>query len=297
MSEISKKNRNPIYGKVIHKGILLKSDSLIVAASRSYGDKLIFNTFNQKNIFLKKIPFIRGIVDLIVDILILHKVSKWLSDKKTKTANSNNQVSTIINFILNNLLYIFLLIIFISIPYLIAEKIVAIINSPHLFNLLSGVLRILSLISYISMISFSPDVKKLYRLHGAEHKAVNSYNKRKTIENSSISHLECSSNSTIFYLLFSIFFYTIFDLFFYTSPPDNNLFNHIIIHLSLLPFLFAIGSEIWLIILNYFPRLITIISQIPGFNLQKRVTIEPNIEEIELADKALKYLQSQQKIY
>ena len=297
MSEISKKNRTPIYGKVIHEGILLKLDSLIVAASRSYDDKLIFNTFNQKKNFLKKIPFMRGIVNFIADILILHKVSKWLSDKETtKNSNNKNHVSTIISFLLNNLLYIFLLIIFISIPYLIAEKIAAIINSPYFFNLFSGALRIIFLVSYISMISFSPNVKKLYRLHGSEHKAVNSYNKRKTVENSSIFHLKCSSNSTVFYLLFSIFFYTVFDLFFYTSPLDNNLLNRIVIHLSLLPFLFAIGSEIWLIILNSFPRSITIVAQIPGFDLQKRVTIEPDTKEIELADKALKYLQSQKNL-
>lgn len=299
MPEISKENRSPIYGKVIHRGILLKSNSLIIAGSKNCNGKFIFNTFNQKNIFLRKIPFVRGIINLITDTLILHEVSKWLSNKKTEITEKNNTksyISIVTNSLLNNLIPISLLIIFIFIPCLTAEKITTFINMPYLFNLFSGILRISFLISYVSIISFSPDVQKLYRLHGSEHKAVNSYNKKETIKNSSIFHLKCSSNSIIFYLLFSILFYTVFDFSFYSLSSDINIFNRIIIHLTLLPFLLSTGFEIWLIILNYFPKTIIIISHIPGLHLQKLVTAEPGTEEIELAEKTLKYFQAQKKI-
>src|SRR3989338_6723601 len=45
------------------------------------------------------------------------------------------------------------------------------------FNLLEGLLKLFLLSGYIYAISFMPDIKRIFMYHGAEHKAVNCYEK------------------------------------------------------------------------------------------------------------------------
>ncbi len=44
-----------------------------------------------------------------------------------------------------------------------------------LVNLIEGVIRLLLLVGYLSLIGLMPDVKRLFGYHGAEHKTINAY--------------------------------------------------------------------------------------------------------------------------
>jgi uncharacterized protein YqhQ len=93
-------------------------------------------------------------------------------------------------------------------------------NNQLWYNLVEGLLRITIFTCYIWLIGLAPDVKRLFQYHGAEHRAINTFESGLdlTMENTrqfSIKHVRCGTAFIVLVLLISILVFTFLPL----HPP------------------------------------------------------------------------------
>ena len=174
-----------------------------------------------------------------------------------------------------------------SITQIISNK-KEIFQNRYLFNLTEGLVKIIILIIYITLIGLMKDVKTLFQYHGAEHKAVYCYEKNlpltiKNVKKFVTLHPRCGTAFLLIVILTSIFVYIFL-------PTDINFFLKLTYRILLLPIIAGIAYEIIKISAKNINNPIFKILTSPGLLLQKLTTKEPDNKQIEVAITALKNL-------
>jgi len=88
------------------------------------------------------------------------------------------------------------------------------VNSPILYNLVAGMVRVLIIVGYIWTISLMKDIRRLFQYHGAEHKVIMTYEKNQPmdlehIRQSSKIHPRCGTAFIAIVLLVSIVIFAV----------------------------------------------------------------------------------------
>ena len=182
--------------------------------------------------------------------------------------------------ILTSLLLAFSL--FAALPTFLISFLRGTVKSPILLSLLEGSVKILLLIIYIWTISRQKDIHRVFQYHGAEHKAVYTYEAGLplTVENArkfSRFHPRCGTSFIVFVFLISVLLFSFIS---WTSVGMR-----IALKLLLLPLLAGISFEA----LKFTARESSIVEFLrkPGLWLQRLTTAEPDDDQLEVALKAL----------
>lgn len=85
------------------------------------------------------------------------------------------------------------------------------VSSP-LFHLVVGTIKMTVFVTYISLISLMPDIRRVFQYHGAEHKSIHTYEagEELTVENARkwpLQHPRCGTSFLVFVILISIGFF------------------------------------------------------------------------------------------
>ncbi|MBQ8344796.1 MAG: DUF1385 domain-containing protein [Clostridia bacterium] len=151
-----------------------------------------------------------------------------------------------------------------------------------------GILKILLLVIYMSLVSLMKDIRRTFQYHGAEHKTIFCFEhgKKLTVENvrgERRFHPRCGTSFLILMLIVSIFLSFLIDPLFYLAQGHTpSLLVRTVLRLLLLPVMMGLGYE--LIRLagrhdNWFTRIISA----PGMWLQHITVLEPEDDMIECA--------------
>lgn len=173
-------------------------------------------------------------------------------------------------------------------------------NQPVVYNLISGFVRICIIVGYIWAISFMSDVKRLFRYHGAEHKAVSTFESGQelTVENVrpfTIFHPRCGTTFIAITLMVAILTFAVFARVLLIVWPEFAEFSFaarktmlILGHILLMPLVAGVCFEL-LRLGGRFPNnpLLAILIA-PGFWFQRLTVKEPDDSMIEVAIASLK---------
>ncbi len=173
-------------------------------------------------------------------------------------------------------------------------------NSPLAYNLISGFVRMAIIVGYIWAISLMDDVKRLFRYHGAEHKAVSAFEAGKdlTVDNVrpfTIFHPRCGTTFIAITLMVAILTFAVFARVLIYLWPEFALFSFparkamlIFGHILLMPLVAGLCFEL-LRLGGRFPHnpLLRIIIT-PGFWFQRLTVKDPDDTMIEVAIVSLK---------
>ena len=158
-------------------------------------------------------------------------------------------------------------------------------RSPLALNLTEGLLRVVLVLGYISLIGRMGEVKRLFQYHGAEHKAINGWeNEGVVAEEASMRqsriHPRCGTNFVLTVLMVKVIVFALF------GWPDWWL--RLLVRLALLPVVAGIAYEVIRLAGTYrkFAPLQWLV--LPGLLTQKLTTREPGPEHVEVAVAALK---------
>ena len=164
------------------------------------------------------------------------------------------------------------------------------------FHLWDGFFKICIFLGYIKLISFLPEIRRVFRYHGAEHKTIHAFEKEDevsaaTAANMSRLHPRCGTTFLLFVISISIVLHAVlvpFGLWLYT--PENVVLKHtltVAFKLLLIVPISAISYEL----IRYAARLRgglwAAVLQAPGLALQRLSTAEPEMPQLEVAVIAL----------
>ena len=179
-------------------------------------------------------------------------------------------------------------VLFILLPLWITTWLRGYIPAIHnwiVFNLVDGLIRVIFFLSYIILISFMKDIRRVFQYHGAEHKVVHTWEAAEelTVENArrkSTLHPRCGTSFLLFVMVVSIVVFSIFKF--------NAFWAIFLSRLVLIPVVSGLSYEL----IRFsaprcqkgFFRLIVL----PGLALQRMTTKEPSDDQLEVAIRALK---------
>ncbi len=178
-------------------------------------------------------------------------------------------------------------IIFRSIPTLLTEfvsKHWALHASNLVLNAFDGLIRMGLFFGYILAISFMPQIREVFKYHGAEHKAINTLEAglpltRANALAASRIHPRCGTS-----FLFVVFFVDLLVCLFLPRPV---WYLRILLHLAMLPPVAGLAYEVIKFAGRYRRNLFVMAAFAPGMWSQYLTTREPEPRQIEVALAAL----------
>ncbi len=155
-----------------------------------------------------------------------------------------------------------------------------------------GVVKVVIFITYIAVVSLQPDIKRVFRYHGAEHKTIFCYEKGLplTVENCRKQirfHPRCGTSFMFLMIAVSIIISTVIVVLFPAVTKLTALW--VAIKILLIPLFCGIGYELIKYCGRHDNRLTKIVAA-PGLWIQRLTTKEPDDDMLEVAIAAMEYV-------
>ena len=302
--------RVDIGGQAVLDGVMMKGpDAVAVAVRRQNGDIVVkrdpYESPAKKHKWMG-LPFIRGAVSMVqmlgLGMKVLNdsmkmlgedaeeeepsKFEKWLAQKLGKNID---KVVMGVAMVMAVLLSVGL---FVLLPN------VAVLFFPEqatggmllLKNLVSGIIRILLLIAYISFCGRIPDMRRTFQYHGSEHKTVYCHEHDlpltpKNAQQFSTLHPRCGTSFLLLTFFLSIIFYSIIDVLVLEITGFDlgaHYFWRILTRILLLPCITGISYEALKGLAHAETPLVRALRW-PGLQMQRLTTKPPTDEMCEVA--------------
>jgi uncharacterized protein YqhQ len=164
------------------------------------------------------------------------------------------------------------------------------------FHLWDGLFKFLVFIGYIFMISLVPDIRRVFRYHGAEHKVIRAFEAGGEIDAARAArfsrlHPRCGTTFLLFVLSVSIVLHAVLvPLLLFIRTPENALLTHaaiIAFKILLTVPISALAYELIRYASTLDDSFFATVLRAPGMLLQMLTTREPDREQIEVALAAL----------
>jgi uncharacterized protein YqhQ len=169
---------------------------------------------------------------------------------------------------------------------------------PQVTNLLVETIKFVFFIGYLLIISQMKQVKEVFMYHGAEHKAINTYEAEQelTLENCKAQtrlHPRCGTSFAIIVLLLGFVIFPWIPRFedHFTQFKGNTLMialGNFIYHIAVLPFIAGIAYELLRFAGKFRDNAAIMVMFKPGLWTQLITTSEPRDDQIEVALDSLK---------
>ena len=223
-------------GQAVIEGIMLRNKTHYVVAVRKQNNKIdyIKQPVEENNSKFRNVVFVRGVINFIHMMKLGYKTLMFSAntagleeEKKSKKdvemskEKKEKKESIAMTFSMMTSL-LFAIGLFIALPYFLTNLIgISEKDSVVVFNLIRGGIKLIIFISYLLIISFFKDVRRVFEYHGAEHMVVNAYehglNPDKTnIREFTTIHPRCGTTFMFLVLTVSILLYVFTSYFVYS---------------------------------------------------------------------------------
>jgi uncharacterized protein YqhQ len=159
------------------------------------------------------------------------------------------------------------------------------IDNTGWFVIVEGVIRVAIFVAYISVISFLPDLRRVFQYHAAEHKAINAYEAGEElvpekVQRFSLIHPRCGTAFMLWVMVLAIFVFA-----FLGRPVWYWL---IASRILLLPLIAGLAYELIRFAGKHTGNRVLMTLLAPGLWLQRLTTREPTLDQIEVSIRALR---------
>ena len=282
-------------GQAVIEGVMMRvPGSYATAVRQSNGEVVLdYHKFNSKVVsnYLFSLPIIRGMIHLYESMSIGYKTLEW----SAKISEPDQKTNKFIDILLSIVSLIFSLGLFVGLPIISADFFQKFLseNNTLIFNLISGLVRIIIFLSYLILISYMKDIKRLFQFHGAEHQTVYNFESGKslTIENAKKfpkEHPRCGTSFIFIVMLVSIISYSLIDSLAISFGINLTIITRLLIHIPCLPLVAGFSYEVLKLSAKYKNYFFFKVLGYPGLMLQKITTQAPSEEQLEVAIAALK---------
>jgi len=312
-----------IGGQAVIEGVMMRSPNAFVVAVRKPDGSIRLRRdqwygLSQKLSFLKK-PFLRGVLVLIETmangVVSLNYSANIAMDEENKKSALSKGVSEVDyeknkkskekvgfeTFISIAFSFVFGIGLFVFLPHALTALIEKFSGAKwdlqsFQFHAIDGTIKAFIFLTYIWLISFLPDIKKVFQYHGAEHKSISTFEagEELTIANAKkypTFHPRCGTTFIFFLMFVSII---LFALIFAVVPVGTHspiILKHLyamLFKVSLTLPIAGISYELIKFVGKNPKSKIGAIMSFPGKLLQKLTTREPDEQQLEVALASIK---------
>lgn len=288
-----------IGGQAVMEGVMMKNQDRYAVAVRKPDHQIDVKVENYKSTIksekIRHLPIVRGVVNFVESLVLgmstlMYSASffedeeednkkKNLSEeerKKLEEKEKKQEKALMGGTVAFSI--VFALALFFALPYFLSGFFHKVIASETLIALIEGLIRLAIFLGYIAIISLTPDIKRVFMYHGAEHKCINciEHGMELNIENvrkSSRLHKRCGTSFLLIVMLISI-------VFFMFIRVDSRI-QQLVLRLLLIPVIAGVSYEFIRLAGRYDNWFVNALSQ-PGLWMQRLTTREPEDDMIEV---------------
>ena len=278
-------------GQAVIEGVMIRGMKNCVVAVRNNHKEIIIEQIKLPsftNSFLKKIPFVRGLI-ILVEMMVIGFRALSKSSEIVEQSEDNNlsNIEKFFSYLFSTFFILFVLSIFLLLPLFLSDRIIFVEDNFVINNIIEGLVRLLFFIGYVYLIGLNKDIKRVFAYHGAEHKTIAAYEDNQSLNSNSIEkiqeynkeHPRCGTSFIMTVILVSIILHV-----FIPREPILLLYSS---RLFLFPIIAGISYELIrfssITSENYISKLLSY----PNILMQKLTTAEPEEEMVEVAIAAI----------
>jgi uncharacterized protein YqhQ len=173
------------------------------------------------------------------------------------------------------------LLLFIGLPLLAASFAVHRSGSFG-FVLVEGLIRVLLVLGYLSVIALLPDVRRVFQYHGAEHKTINAFEAGwpldvQNVRRASLLHPRCGTGFLLVVLVVSVLVFSLVAVF------HPNWFWLVVSRVLAVPVIAGLGYEWIRFMARHRENPVVAVMLWPVLGTQKFTTREPGPDQLEVA--------------
>ena len=299
---------NPIHvgGQAVIEGVMMRAPKALAIVVRRRSGQLVskedeWRSLSERWTFLKW-PIVRGPIILIESLIngiqaLNFSANQALEDEGEAEKPMNRWVLSATFFVALALG----LGLFVVLPHILAAWALSLTTFKHgvdslWFHAADGFIKILFFWAYIRLISLHGEIKRIFQYHGAEHKAIHTYEHGEalTTENArkySTVHPRCGTSFILLVLLISMIFFATMFAFMPGLPDMNPLGRNALFILYKIAFMLPIAGFAYELIRWSAKKKRTSVParllMAPGMWLQNLTTHEPSDRQVEVALEAL----------
>lgn len=286
-------------GQAVMEGVMMKNKDKYAVAVRKPNHEIEVKVSDCKSVIknekLRNLPIVRGVVNFIESLSLgmktlmysasffedeedTAKKEKLSPEEKKKMEEKEKKEEKLLMSGTLAFSVVFALLLFFAFPYFLSGFFHKVIASETLIALIEGLIRLVIFVGYIALISLTPDIKRTFMYHGAEHKCINciEHGMELNVENvrkSSRLHKRCGTSFLLIVMLISI-------VFFMFIRVDSKILQ-LLLRLLLIPVIAGVSYEFIRLAGRYENWFLNIFSK-PGMWMQRLTTKEPDDEMIEV---------------
>ena len=240
----------------------------------------------------RRIPFTRGVIVLLESLVLgtqslMYSASVALDDEEqsnaTKPAAGNKGTDIAIWIIILISLALAVGLFFLS-PLFLTRLILPNNVSSLLFHFTEGAVRLVIFLTYLSLVGFMPDIRRVFAYHGAEHKAIHAYEagaplRPENVQTFTTAHARCGTAFLLAVMLIAILVFSLI------GKPV--LWLMVASRILFVPIIAAIAYELTQFGARHLSNPIVRIAIAPGMRLQRLTTRQPDDKMVEVSIAAL----------
>jgi uncharacterized protein YqhQ len=289
-------------GQAVIEGVMMRSPNYYTVAVRKQNGEVVMRRTHKPQLTRRhrilSLPFIRGVIllgqTLAIGISALNfsaSIQTEEEDKKPSGAERSRKAGGELSkwsmglMLLFAFAIAFLLMVFLPLWLTdLMKMLLPALANPILYNLLDGLFRVAIFLSYIVLISFMPDVKRVFEYHGAEHMSVYASEEhqgegRISIEEArgrSPYHPRCGTSFLLLVMLVAI-------LIFSFTPTEEAFWVKLLIRTPLIPVIAGVSYELLKLTAKLRGRRLFSFLSAPGIWLQRLTARKPDDRQLEVA--------------
>lgn len=235
---------------------------------------------------LRRLLLVRGVIVLVETLGLGFKALERSARLAIEdvAAEEGEEVPRWFMGIFMALAFVLALGLFLIVPLFLVRTLDTYIASDVLSNLVEGAIRLAVFVAYLGLVSFIPDVKRVFAYHGAEHKTIHAYEAGVPLEAESIrkystAHARCGTAFLLAVLIIAIIVFALIG--------RQVVWLMVLSRILLLPVIAALGYEATQFGARHMNNGLVRALVTPGLWLQGLTTREPDDSQIEVAVAAL----------
>jgi uncharacterized protein YqhQ len=269
-------------GQALIEGVMMRGRDAIAVAFRHPDGRIVFATERLDAGFhgssWSRLPFIRGLVVLYETLVV---GTRWLvRSASLQAAGEGVELGKGAVAIMLLLTLAFGVGIFFLLPLFLATVTAGSASNDLVQHLTEGLFRAAIFIGYLLLIAQTPDVRRVFQYHGAEHMSIHALEHGDPLVTSAVrryptAHQRCGTEFLVVVILLSIIAFSL--------VGRQSLVVMVVSRILLIPIIAMVGYEILRFGARYRSNPIVRVIMYPGILVQRITTRQPTDDMIEVA--------------
>jgi uncharacterized protein YqhQ len=269
-------------GQALIEGVLMRGRDAIAVAFRHPEGQIVWAseplTSGVHGTRFAKAPLVRGLIVLYETLVV---GTRWLIRSANLQASADGlelgrgSVALMLLITLGLGVGFFFLL-----PLWIASVAAANVDAGWVQHLIEGLVRVAIFLGYLALISRTPDIRRVFEYHGAEHMTIHALEKGDALTIDNVrqyptAHPRCGTEFLVVVIILSILLFSLVG----RQDPAVMVGSRIL----LIPVIAAIGYELLRLGARFRSNPIVKVLMSPGILVQKITTKQPSDDQIEVA--------------